>query len=59
VGYNWIQHLLQGPHLALVREVDAVRQLGHFVGVERDVAVQVAFEKANFETGFSLYRFKG
>jgi hypothetical protein len=25
----------------------------------RSVAVQVAFERANFETGFSTYRFQG
>jgi hypothetical protein len=35
---------------------DVVLQRGHRRPQLHDVAVQVAFEKANFETGFSLYR---
>jgi hypothetical protein len=44
-------------HLLRVAVVGQAADIHRRVGL--DVAVQVAFEKANFETDFSLYRLEG
>jgi hypothetical protein len=56
MGHNWIHYLYSPTEVVgLHGHFEAVRR----VGAPRDVAVQVAHLKANFETSFSLHRFKG
>jgi hypothetical protein len=49
------ERLLRAPVVDSLRDVAGVEQLLQAL----DVAAQVEFERANFETGFSLYRLKG